>query len=107
MSRKAKTSQPAMSRRELVRARREARRRRGRTRAIALASGVVVVIALLLSWSAINAANRPGVPDMGNMHIDEGTKSPLGASSEPTAGPTTTHGADCRNAHRFQPRRRT
>jgi hypothetical protein len=79
-----------MSRKEHARARREARRKRSRIRAIAVASGVVAVIALLVSWSVINAANRPGdqVPDMGNMHIEEGTKSPVAYNSTPpTSGP--------------------
>ena len=79
-----------MSRRELMRARREARRRRSRTRAIVLASGVVGAVALLVSWSVINASNQPGEPvsDIGNMHIEEGTKSPVTYNSTPpTSGP--------------------
>ena len=90
MSRKTKTSKTAKSRKELMRTRREARRRRSRIRAIALASGAVVVTALLVSWSAINASNRPGepVPDMGNLHIEEGTRSPVAYNSTPaTSGP--------------------
>jgi hypothetical protein len=79
-----------MSRKELMRAKREAHRRRGRIRAIALASVAVILAALLVSWSAISAANRPGepVPDMGNMHIEEGTRSPVAYNSKPpTSGP--------------------
>jgi hypothetical protein len=90
MSRKTKTSQSAMSRKELMRASREARRRRSRIRAIALVSGVVVVIALLVSWSVINASNRLGepVPDMGKMHIEEGTKLPVAYNfTPPTSSP--------------------
>jgi hypothetical protein len=73
-----------------MRTRREARRRRSRIRAIALASGAVVVIALLVSWSVISASNRPGepMPDLGNTHIEEGTKSPVAYNSTPpTSGP--------------------
>lgn len=90
MSRKTKTSQTAKSHKELARARREARRRHSRIRAIALTSGAVVVTILLVSWGVISASNRPGepVPDMGNMHIEEGTKSPLAYNSTPpTSGP--------------------
>jgi hypothetical protein len=50
----------------------------------------VIVIALLVSWSAISASNRPGepVPDMGNQHIAEGTRSPVAYNSTPpTSGP--------------------
>jgi hypothetical protein len=79
-----------MSRKERVRLRRAARLRRSRIRAIALASGAVVVVALLVSWSVYSASNRPGeaVPDMGNMHVEEGTKSPVAYNSTPpTSGP--------------------
>ncbi|MFC2030045.1 DUF3105 domain-containing protein [Chloroflexota bacterium] len=90
MSRTTQATQPPVSRREVERAKREERRRRGRIRAIALASGVVVATALLVSWSVINASNRPGepVPDMGNAHIEEGAKSPVAYNSTPpTSGP--------------------
>lgn len=90
MSRKTRTSTSGMSRKERERSRREARRKQNRTKAVAVVSGVVAVIALLVSWSVINAANRPGekVPDMGNMHIEEGTKSPVAYNSTPpTSGP--------------------
>jgi hypothetical protein len=90
MSRRTKTSKSGISRKERARARREASRKRSRTRAIAVASGVVAVIALLVSWSVINASNRPGeqVADMGNMHIEVGTKSPVAYNSTPpTSGP--------------------
>jgi hypothetical protein len=90
MSRRTKTSKSAKSRKELLRSKREARRKRNRIAAIALGTGAVVVTALLVSWSVINAANRPGepVPDMGNQHIEEGTKSPVAYNSTPpTSGP--------------------
>ena len=79
-----------MSRKEVARARREARRRRSRFKAIALVGGALVVLALLVSWSVINASNRPGEPeaDMGNQHIEEGTRSPVAYNSTPpTSGP--------------------
>jgi hypothetical protein len=83
-------NQPATSRKEQMRAKRAAQRKRRRTRTIALVSGAVILMVLLVSWSAINAANRPGepVPDLGNMHIEEGTRSPIPYNSTPpTSGP--------------------
>lgn len=80
----------APSRKQKIRARRQAQRKRRRTRTIALAGGAVVLIALLVSWSVINAANRPGEPvrGMGNDHIAEGTRSPVAYNSTPpTSGP--------------------
>jgi hypothetical protein len=90
MRKRNKTSQPAMSRKELVRAKREARRKRGRIRTIALVGAAVILTGLLVSWSVISASNRPGerVPDLGNLHIEEGTKSPIVYNSTPpTSGP--------------------
>lgn len=73
-----------------MRARRKAQRRRSRNRLIASGVGAVVVIALIVFLAVISAANRPGeaVADMGNLHIDEGTQSPLAYNSTPpTSGP--------------------
>lgn len=78
------------SRRERLRARRKKQRRRSTLKAIAVVSGAVALIAVLLTWGVVNAANRPGepVPDMGNLHIEEGTKSPVAYNSTPaTSGP--------------------
>lgn len=90
MSKKTKTPQSTNSRKQALHAKRQAARRRSRIRAIALASGAVVVIALLVSWSVIRASSRPGepVPDMGNLHIEDGAKSPVAYNSTPaTSGP--------------------
>jgi len=48
------------------------------------------VISLLVIWGVISASNRPGmsVPDLGNLHIEEGTSSPIAYNSTPpTSGP--------------------
>jgi hypothetical protein len=90
MSRQRKSSQPAVFGKEPERSRRVAQRRRSRVRAIALTVGALAVIGLLVSWSAIRAANRPGEPvqDMGNQHIEAGTSSPVAYNSTPpTSGP--------------------
>ena len=86
----APKNQPANSRKEQMRAKRAAQRKRRATRTIVLVGGAVILMILLVSWSAINAANRPGepVPDLGNMHIEEGTSSPIPYNSTPpTSGP--------------------
>ena len=48
------------------------------------------MISLLVIWGVISASNRPGmsVPDLGNLHIEEGTSSPIAYNSTPpTSGP--------------------
>jgi hypothetical protein len=73
-----------------VRSRREARRRRSRFKVIAVAGGAAAVISLLVIWGVISASSRPGmpVPDLGNLHIEEGTSSPIAYNSTPpTSGP--------------------
>lgn len=55
-----------------------------------MAGGAAVVISLLVIWGVISASNRPGmsVPDLGNLHIEEGTSSPIAYNSTPpTSGP--------------------
>lgn len=87
MTQKEKTS---LSRKERIRIRHKEQRRRRTIRAIALVSVAVAVIAALLVWSVVSAANRPGdpVPDMGNLHIEEGNQSPVAYNSTPpTSGP--------------------
>jgi len=79
-----------LSRKEQMRARRAAQRRQRTVRAIALVSVAVALIAALVAWGVVSAANRPGepVPDMGNLHIEEGVKSPVAYNSTPpTSGP--------------------
>lgn len=81
---------PAPTRKQQIRARRAVERKRRRIKTIALVGGAVALIALLVSWSAINAANRPGEPvrSMGNDHIPEASRSPVAYNSTPpTSGP--------------------
>ena len=90
MSKKTKASQPTNARKQRLLEKRQADRRRRRIRAIALVGSAVIIVGLLVSWSVINASNRPGepVPNMGNQHIEDGAKSPLAYNSTPaTSGP--------------------
>lgn len=90
MSNKRRKSSTSPSRKEQRRAAHAAHRRRQRLKVVAWTGGAVAVLALLIFLGVSNAANRPGepVPDMGNLHIEEGTKSPVAYNSTPpTSGP--------------------
>lgn len=57
---------------------------------MALGAGAIAAISLLIWWSATLVAGRPGepVPDMGNLHIEVGSESPVAYNSTPpTSGP--------------------
>ena len=76
--------------RALIRERREAQRRRQTFTAIAVGAVVVVALALLFGLNVLRAANLPGerLSDLGNLHIEEGTRSPIAYNSTPpTSGP--------------------
>lgn len=90
MSTRTESIGSRVSRKDSLRARREAQRKRSRNKLIAIVVGAVVVIALVVFLAVIAAANRPGeaVADLGNLHIDEGTQSPVAYNSTPpTSGP--------------------
>jgi hypothetical protein len=73
-----------------MRARRKDQRQRRTLKVIALTGGALIVIAALIVWGIVRAANWPGeaVPDMGNLHIEAGTESPVAYNSTPpTSGP--------------------
>lgn len=80
----------SLSRRELRRTERAARRRYRRVTTVAWIGGATALMALVAFLAVSNAANRPGeaVPDMGNVHIKDGVRSPVAYNSTPpTSGP--------------------
>jgi hypothetical protein len=90
MPRKTAAQSSALSRREQRRLAREARRRQRKLKTAAIAGGTMVLLALFAFLAIGYAANRPGEPvaDMGNLHLEEGQRSPIAYnSSPPTSGP--------------------
>jgi hypothetical protein len=90
MAKKGKDRSGTPSRKEQQRARLASRRRRSRLKTAAWVGGIAALLLLVVFLAVNRAVNRPGepVPDMGNMHIEEGTRSPLAYNSTPpTSGP--------------------
>jgi hypothetical protein len=89
MAKKTKDRSGTPSRKE-QRATLAARRRRSRLKTAAWVGGIAALLVLVVFLAVNRAVNRPGepVPDMGNMHIEEGSSSPLAYNSTPpTSGP--------------------
>jgi hypothetical protein len=64
-----------------------ARRRQQRLRTVAILAAVGLLVAIVAFLAIRDAANQPGerVPDMGNLHIQDGEASPLAYNSTPPA----------------------
>ena len=78
-----------VSRKQLRESERAARQRQKRLKTVAWASAVTALVALVVVWAVIRAANQPGqvVPDQGNLHIEPGQTSPIAYNSvPPTSG---------------------
>lgn len=90
MAKRVRNQSSVPSRKQQLLAQRQVQQRKRRIKTAAWAGGAALLLGLFAFLLVSNAASRPGeaVPDMGNMHIEEGTSSPVAYNSQPpTSGP--------------------